>query len=241
MSNNIKMQLLGLLRCFKNSGCAWPCPNHAVCSNTDICEAFSIIVKYGQQHPAHGQRPDLDEIAERMGAAAHELWMQKRKEEKGWHAPEDCDYVPEEAPHPAIGVPYRRGDCPKCHKCMRPYDQLPDSERELDRQYPRLFMDTLEKGGYRIVPADGDHDTEFDRNQLAMLAAGQALALGMKAGVGRVADHALVVIDLPTGQVSWCIPAEEMVADLPDYDGPLGNTSGRRRERMEKVLKGAMA
>jgi hydrogenase maturation factor len=33
---------------------------------------------------------ELFEIGERMGEAAHVAWMERRKMEKGWHAPEDC-------------------------------------------------------------------------------------------------------------------------------------------------------
>lgn len=67
-----------------------------------------------------------------------------------------------------------------------------------------------------------------ERNQLAVLLARMALAQGWKAGRHRDRDaetgwENVVMIDLPTGQVSWHIPITDCVAcgfqTLPKYAG----------------------
>lgn len=101
----------------------------------------------------------MPEIAEKLGEAVHELWMAKRRTEKGWHSPEDCpnqsklgqkmcidcihwDKLIEDVwkcdkGHPvaeSFNCPDCWRLCPQCHTCMRPYKDLPDSEKELDHK-----------------------------------------------------------------------------------------------------------
>lgn len=85
----------------------------------------------------------LPEIADKLGEAVRNLWMAKRRAEKGWHSPEECPgkkKLGQECP-----------DCDKCHPCMRPYADLPDSEKELPRSYPAEFIKILDGMGYMIT------------------------------------------------------------------------------------------
>ena len=104
-------------------------------------------------------------IAEEMGEAVHELWMAKRRKEKGWHAPEDClskrgpdrcqdcwrqDCDESERLKDSNGKCEKFG-CTLCHTCMCPYKDLPDSEKELDRAYPLAFLEILKRHGFCLV------------------------------------------------------------------------------------------
>lgn len=107
---------------------------------------------------------EMKEIRERLGEKVHELWMQKRALEKGWHDPKNCPKVSDiERIHQAhiekhageVGkatVALVKGEphCPNCHPCMVPYKDLPDSEKVLDRQYPMVFFQILEEIGYTV-------------------------------------------------------------------------------------------
>lgn len=93
----------------------------------------------------------LLEISERMGEAVHNAWMKKRKKEKGWHNPKDCPN------HPKGSKDFMKTEngvylyCSNCHSCMRPYSELPESEKELDRKYPKLFFKILDDMAYTFV------------------------------------------------------------------------------------------
>ena len=104
-------------------------------------------------------------IAEEMGEAVHELWMEKHRKERGWHSPEecpskegrvrcqDCGYLGCEDAERLVDANGKceRFTCLNCHTCMRPYEELSDSEKELDRAYPRLFLEILPKWGFVVV------------------------------------------------------------------------------------------
>lgn len=101
---------------------------------------------------------EIREISELMGEAVHNQWMELRKAEKGWHAPENCpakesyaklQSLPEKQRPPK--VPALGKYCDNCHPCMRPYKDLPESEKVLDRQYPALFLKVLKSKGYMIA------------------------------------------------------------------------------------------
>jgi len=113
---------------------------------------------------------ELSAIAEKLGEAGHIAWAEKRRTEKGWHAPEECSGKIEcytcsgtgKITTPLIGGGSETHDCllcdgtgktpcPRCHTCMRPYKDLPDSEKELPRAYPALFLKVLNEMGYEIV------------------------------------------------------------------------------------------
>jgi len=106
---------------------------------------------------------ELFEIGERMGEAAHVAWMERRKKEKDWHSPEDCPTQGKQClacegtkigptKGPCIFCDGEgRVPCPLCHPCMRPYKDLPDSEKEINRPYPQMFMKILADMGYVVV------------------------------------------------------------------------------------------
>ncbi len=94
---------------------------------------------------------NIEQVAEKMGAKVHELWMAKRKAEKGWHSPEECSKRKQENNETAKSYELY---CENCHTCMRPYSELPDSEKELARQYPQVFLDILREEGYKIIKAE---------------------------------------------------------------------------------------
>jgi hypothetical protein len=119
---------------------------------------------------------EMMEISEQLAEAGHAVWKEKRKREKGWHAPEDClgpqnDDLCMSCEYRIIGIEniqckgnnvtpirgkcycplYKQSPCPNCHPCMRPYKDLPDSEKELPRAYPALFFNVLEELGYAII------------------------------------------------------------------------------------------
>ncbi len=78
-------------------------------------------------------------------------------------------------------------------------------------------------------------DVYKDRNLLAQLAAVLAQRAGLCVGIGVDAeepDWPVIYIDLPTGQVSWHVPKDELVARLdpygPKWDGHLGEEKQRR-------------
>lgn len=76
----------------------------------------------------------MNEIIEKLAAAVHQQWMQLRAEQ-GW------TYGPE------------RNDAQKKHPCMVPYSELPESEKEYDRQTAITTIRQIENAGYKIVPA----------------------------------------------------------------------------------------
>lgn len=121
-----------------------------------------------------------EEVSERMGEEVHNLWMEERKKEKGWHAPEDCPEIdrqdlcmscdnrvdgttlgcmdlPGEAIRGKSVCPTHahKSHCSNCHARMRPYNDLPDSEKELDRAYPAAFFRILDEMGLEIVKGGG--------------------------------------------------------------------------------------
>jgi hypothetical protein len=101
---------------------------------------------------------ELFEIGERMGEAAHVAWMERRKKEKGWHNPDECP-LRENHAKVRLGLIPKGGSqkfCPDCHPCMRPYKDLPDSEKEINRPYPQVFMKILADMGYVVEKKPSD-------------------------------------------------------------------------------------
>ena len=108
---------------------------------------------------------EMQAIAEEIGAAVHRLRVAKRHKEKGWHTPEECpskqepdrcqdcwrqDCDESERLKDSNGKCEKFG-CTLCHTCMRPYKDLSDREKELDREYPRAFMAILERHGFSLI------------------------------------------------------------------------------------------
>jgi len=73
----------------------------------------------------------LTGLTERLAENAHDLWAAKRREQ-GW------TYGPE------------RNDELKKHPCLVSYDELPESEKEYDRQAALGTLKAIMALGYRI-------------------------------------------------------------------------------------------
>lgn len=78
----------------------------------------------------------LTGLNEQLAENIHELWAKERIAQ-GWR------YGP------------RRDDTKKEHPCLVPYNELPDSEKEFDRQTAVGTLKTILKLGHRIEPRDG--------------------------------------------------------------------------------------
>jgi RyR domain len=86
-------------------------------------------------HPIDTSHIKLDELKpllEKLARNAHEVWAQKRIED-GW----------------TLGP--QRDDAQKKHPCLVPYDQLPESEKEYDRELVNQTLKTILALGYQIV------------------------------------------------------------------------------------------
>lgn len=74
---------------------------------------------------------ELDELIERMARNVHEVWAQGRMAE-GWTWGE------------------QRDDQRKTHPCLVSYEELPDAEREYDRQTAVQTLKLILKLGFKI-------------------------------------------------------------------------------------------
>lgn len=81
----------------------------------------------------------------------------------------------------------------------------------------------------------------FDRNLAVQLAAKLADSLGYRVGLRtdpEEPDWPVLVIDLPTGQVSWHLPAHEVVGHFEAYpDDWDGHTVEDKRERITRWVR----
>lgn len=75
--------------------------------------------------------PELQELTEEMARNVHEVWSQTRIND-GW------TYGPE------------RNDAQKKHPCLVPYDALPESEKEYDRNTSQETLKLILKLGFEI-------------------------------------------------------------------------------------------
>lgn len=87
---------------------------------------------------------ELERIAEDMGTVVHQLWTEKRAKDLGWHMPKDCPNITQQNKSFLV-------HCIGCHPCMADWKDLPDNDKELDRAYPRVFLNLLRERGYDIV------------------------------------------------------------------------------------------
>lgn len=74
---------------------------------------------------------ELQELTEEMARNVHEVWSQTRIND-GW------TYGPE------------RNDAQKKHPCLVPYDDLPESEKEYDRNTSQETLRLILKLGFEI-------------------------------------------------------------------------------------------
>ena len=88
-------------------------------------------------------------------------------------------------------------------------------------------------------------DAYFDRNQAALALARLAQAVGYSVGVALEAanpdpEWPILYVDLPTGQVSWHIPAAELVGEWPAYSSAWdGHDLATKRERIREFIEDA--
>lgn len=76
--------------------------------------------------------PDkLEQLAEMLAENVHEVWASNRMKE-GWR----------------YGA--TRDDSKKQHPCLVPYDQLPESEKDYDRDTSRQTLKMIIKLGFKI-------------------------------------------------------------------------------------------
>ncbi len=87
------------------------------------------------------------------------------------------------------------------------------------------------------------NDAYFDRNQAVMAMARMALQLGYRVGLKQdpeEPDWPVLMIDLPTGQVGYHLPKEEVVGNWPEYEDEWdGHSLIEKRERIDAFLTGA--
>ena len=74
----------------------------------------------------------VNELAEKLAENAHEVWAEGRINQ-GW----------------VYGN--KRDDVQKTHPCLIPYDELPDSEKEYDRNTAIETLKLILKLGFKIV------------------------------------------------------------------------------------------
>ena len=78
--------------------------------------------------------PEIEALIERIAKNTHELWAQQRLAD-GWsHGP-------------------RRDDAAKLHPGLRPYEELPETEKEYDRSVAGGALKAITALGYSIAPA----------------------------------------------------------------------------------------
>lgn len=84
-------------------------------------------------------------------------------------------------------------------------------------------------------------DAYFDRNQSVMALARMAIRLGYCVGLKtdpNEPDWPVLMIDLPTGQVGWHLPKNEIVGEWPLYEKAWdGHTLEEKRQRLKSFLE----
>lgn len=76
--------------------------------------------------------PDLEQLAEKMAKNVHEVWADSRLAQ-GWCYGEERD------------------DAKKTHPCLIPYEELPEEEKEYDRNTSIGTLKLIMKLGFKIV------------------------------------------------------------------------------------------
>lgn len=85
--------------------------------------------------------PELIPLLESLAENAHHVWARQRIGD-GWKLGE------------------MRDDAAKTHPCLVQYAELPDGEKEYDRILAREVLRFILGHGHRIVPPQGDHDSD---------------------------------------------------------------------------------
>ena len=88
---------------------------------------------------------------------------------------------------------------------------------------------------FQSEPDEAYMDRNLAVQVLAILARQQGYQIGIR---NREDDWPILSVDLPTGQVSWHIPKDEIVALLPDYPGEWdGHDLKEKRDRLRRFLE----
>jgi hypothetical protein len=79
----------------------------------------------------------------------------------------------------------------------------------------------------------------LDRNLAVQVIAVMANRLGYHMGIrNRNDEWPILYIDLPTGQVSWHLPSQELIGNFPDYMGEWdGHDVVEKRDRLRKFVE----
>ena len=76
--------------------------------------------------------PELAALAEALAAHVHDAWMRVRLRE-GW------SYAPQ------------RDDTRKTHPCLVPFEQLPEADKDCDREVTRATLLAMQALGFDVV------------------------------------------------------------------------------------------
>jgi hypothetical protein len=77
----------------------------------------------------------------------------------------------------------------------------------------------------------------YDRNLVVQALAKLAMDQGLNVGIRQDKEWLILYIDLPTGQVSWHIPASELIGEFPEYNGKWdGHDLDQKRDRIKKFI-----
>ena len=76
-------------------------------------------------------------------------------------------------------------------------------------------------------------EAHYDRNLCVQAMLKMAQKLGFNTGLKEDPEWPILYIDLPTGQVSWHIPKQEILTDVPEYNGKWdGHNLQEKRRRV---------
>lgn len=81
---------------------------------------------------------ELENLAEAIAKNVHEVWAQNRLNE-GW----------------TYGA--ERNDAMRQHPCLIPYEKLPESEKQYDRDTAFVTLRLIHKLGFQIIKANCPH------------------------------------------------------------------------------------
>ena len=99
----------------------------------------------------------------------------------------------------------------------------------------------MDKDTEKKTQSNSREDAYFDRNQAVMALAKLAMQLGYTVGTCEDPNepgYDLLMIDLPTGQVSWHLPENDLRDKWPSYKKPWdGHLLQEKRERIAEFIK----
>ncbi len=86
--------------------------------------------------------------------------------------------------------------------------------------------------------SNSKEEAYLDRNLVVQALAKLAMDQGLNVGIKQDKEWPILYIDFPTGQVSWHIPAAELVRALPEYNGKWdGHDLEEKRKRIKEFLE----